>query len=536
MKKTLALILAIVMTIALVACGGDPAPKPGSSSASGDTSNKYDDVTQNQGKEDVKVDEAKSYKKEIVFLYAQTFSTLDPTVGSNGILDTLYYLVYNTLTNWDYATSELKPELATEWSCNDDGTVWTFKLRSDVTFANGEKFTADDVVYTIERQKTAEKSSDAATCKIIEKAEATADDTVVITLNKANMDFPYTMGLNKWSILNREACEKDAENGFKIGTGGWSYGDCEMGIQVSFNKVESSWMWNEVKTPTEKLTFKINTEASAREVAVQADDAQFCHKFNLINTNLFDKDPNVAYTVLAAESIDYLGLSSDGKLADINLRNAIGYAVNAKEIVDMVYDGYGDVCKSFWGPGQYGLYTDYETPYGQNLDLAKEYLAKSSYPNGTDLTITTIAGNYEDVAKVIQYQLAQIGINCTINIVDSPGLADVIKKGQLDILVYNKSCGSWGDQFRTILTYGNNTNRAHYKNDRVMELMDLALAERDDTKRKAYYQEIQEIVHAEMPYVPLYYGTNHALYHKGMSGMIIQPNEKNDFTYVICEE
>ena len=536
MKKTLALILAIVMTIALVACGGSKTPTSGSGSATGSSDVKVNDITQEiQGKDDVKVDETKTYKKEITMLYGQTFKTMDPQEASNGIQDTLYYLVYNTLTNWNYVTAELDPELATEWSCDETGMVWTFKLRNDITFSNGEKFTADDVVFTIERQMTTGKT-DSATCKMIEKAEAPADDTVVITLNKSNMDFPYTLGLNKWSILNREACEKDAENGYQVGTGGWRYANCEMGIQISFEKVESSWMWKDIQTPTEKLTFKINTEPSAREVAVQAGDAQYCHKFNLTNANLFDKDPNVEYKIFAAESIDYLGLSSDGKLADINLRNAIGYAIDVQEIIDMVQDGFGTPCQSFWGPAQYGLYTGYDTPYGQNLELAKEYLSKSGYPNGVDLTITTIAGEYEEVAKVVQFQLGQLGINCTINIVDSPGLAEVIKNGELEILVYNKSCGSWGDQFRTILTYGNGTNRAHYKNDRVMELLDLALAERDDTQRKAYYQEIQEIVHAEMPYVPLYYGTQSALYNKGMSGMIIQPNEKNDFTYAICEE
>jgi len=535
MKKTLALILAIVMTMALVACGGTPGTSSAPGSASSSSGLKVEDPgAANTGKDDVKVDETKKYKEEITLLYAQTFTTLDPQVASNAIHDTMYFLVYNTLTNWDYSKSELQPQLAKSWSSNDDGTIWTFQLRDDVTFSNGEKFEADDVVFTIERQTATGKTA-TATCKMIEKVEATDEYTVVITLNKANVDLPYDLGLLKWSILNREACEKDAENGYKVGTGGWSYGDCEMGVKISFDKVESSWMWDDVQTPTKKINIELNSETSARAVAVQTDEAQYCHQFTYADANLYDADPNVDYTIIAAETIYYLGLSSDGKLADINLRNAIGYAVDPQEMLDMCFEGVGDTCKSFWGPAQYGLYTDYETPYGLNLELAKEYLAKSGYPNGTELTITTVGNEFPAIADVVQYQLAQIGINCTINITDSPGLADIISSGKLEILIYNKTCGSYGDQFRSILT-NSNTNRAHYKNDRVAELLDLALGETDDTKRKAMYQELQEIVHDEMPYVPLFYGTVGGLYRAGMSGMKIEPSQKHNFTYVMCEE
>ena len=535
MKKTLALILAVVMTMALVACGGSKTPTTSAGDSSSGGLKVEDPSSTNTGKEDVKVDETKKYKEEITLLYAQTFNTLDPQVSSNGIQDTMYFLVYNTLTNWDYGKQELQPELAKSWSANAAGNEWTFELRDDVTFSNGEKFTADDVVFTIERNKSM-STGDTATCKMIDKVEATGEYTVVITLNKSNVDLPYTLGLNKWSMMNRDAFNKDAENGYMIGTGGWSYGAYELGVQVEFNKVENSWMWNDVKTPTKKITIALNSETSARSVAVQTGEAQYCHQFTYADANLYDKDPNVDYSIIAAETIYYLGLSSDGVLADINLRNAIGYAVDPQEMLDMCFEGVGDTCKSFWGPAQYGLYTDYDTPYGQNLELAKEYLAKSGYPNGVNLTITTVGNEFPAIADVLQYQLAKIGINCTINITDSPGLAEIISSGKLEILIYNKSCGSWGDQFRTILTYGNNTNRAHYKNERVMELLDLALAETDDAKRLAFYKEMQEIVHAEMPYVPLFYGTVGGLYDAGMSGMKLEPSQKHDFTYVICEE
>ena len=105
-----------------------------------------------------------------------------------------------------------------------------------------------------------------------------------------------------------------------------------------------------------------------------------------------------------------------------------------------------------------------------------------------------------------------------------------------DFFFYNKSCGPHGDQFRTVLTYGHNTNRAQFESARVMELLDLAVVEQDDAKRKAMYQEIQQITHDEMPYRPLFYGTNGYAWGKNVSGTIWCGDNKHDYTFIVCAE
>lgn len=531
MKKTLALILALVMTMALIACGGTKTPAASGSSSSG----LKVDAAGSGLNEEVKVDETKKYMKDLILGYSQKYSTLDPQDTSNGVQDTLYMLYHSTLVRYSYDTREILPELAKSWSSNDAGDQWTFVLRDDVTFHNGEKLTADDVVFTWERGVDGAASS--ATAKLIDKVVADNDYQVTFHLKQGSMDWLYNMADCRASVLNREAFAADPETGYKIGAGGWKVEKYELGVDITFTKYEDSWVWAETKTPTESLTFRTMTEDSARSIAVQTGEIQIGASPAVSELATLDKDPNVEYVMLTAETIYYLGFNCESeKLSDVNLRNAIAYATDPKEILDIVYEGQGDMAESFWGPTQLGLYTDYENPLEYNVEKAKEYLAKSNYPNGVELTITAASDKFAKVAEVLQAQLQDVGITCTVEKTDSPGLKQIIADNKLEILVYNKSCGAQGDQFRTILTYGNSTNRCKYNNARVMELLDLALAEKDEAKRVEMYKEIQELTHAEMPYRPLFYGVTTMLHDAGVSGVIWQPNTKHDFTYVICEE
>ncbi|MBQ4424352.1 MAG: ABC transporter substrate-binding protein [Lachnospiraceae bacterium] len=529
MKKLLAILLAGAMILGLAACGKEPAASEGSSDSNVETAGEVVNTS-------VEVDENKTYKETIILGYEQPVTTLDCQVLVNGVQDTVYYLFVNALLSYNYETKQLEPCLAKEWSNNEDSTVWTFKLRDDVTFSNGEPLTADDVVFTIERMAESGVSG-AADAKNVESVVANGDYEVVVTLKSANMDFPYRMGLAFWGILNREAVEADPDNGFKVGTGGWKPVKFEPGVVVEFEKVETSWVWKDVQTPTKKIVLKTMTEESARSIAVQTDEIQFSYQINYGDTNIYDADPNVDYMIIDAEAIYYLGMSYESEAIgdDVNLRNAIAYAINPQELKDVGFAGKGKACQTFWGPNQYGLYTDYEQPLGQNLELAKEYMAKSNHPDGVTLTITTVTA-FEEMAEVVQAQLAEIGITVKVNITDAPGLAQTVADKKLDLLLYNKTCGAYGDQFRDILVYGNTANRMKYNNEKVAELLDKALGETDDAARKALYQEVQEITHEEMPCVPLFYGTNSVLFRKGLSGVKYQPNLKHDFTYVICED
>ena len=535
MKKTLALILAIVMTMALVACGGKGTTSTTTPSTSTPEENKQGTATTDMNKDKVEIKEDVKYKEKVVLAYGGKTTTIDPQVVSNIHHDTIFKLSHNSLICYDWDKKEMVPELATEWSVAADGKTWTFKLRNDVEFHNGEKMTADDVVFTFERAKETGVSGSNAYTQI-ESIKAVDDYTVEMTLTGANADWLYLLQYTYCSILNREAVEKDPVDGAGIGTGGWKISKWENGADTHFERYDNSWVWKvNPLTPTKQLVLATMTEDSARVVATQTGEVDFNISVPLVEIPVLEKDEKLQTATINVDTIYFLGFNNQtGICSDVNMRKAISYAVDPQELLIAYYEGYGNTCETFWGPNQYGIYTDYADPLETNLDKAKEFLAKTNY-NGETLRFVTIT-SFADTAALMQAQLLKVGIKSEIVSVDSQGLNATCKALEFDFFYYNKSCGPHGDQFRTVLTYGHNTNRAQWNSPRVMELLDLAVVEQDDAKRKAMYQEIQQIAHDEMPYRPLFYGTNGYAWGKNVSGTIWCGDNKHDYTFIVCAE
>ena len=96
----------------------------------------------------------KVLKDRLVIVNSLVLQQLDTQNNSTAINSHSYRMTHNTLVDVDPVTGEIIPELATEWTVSPDGLVYTFKLRSDVNFQNGEHFTAADVKYTMDRAVT----------------------------------------------------------------------------------------------------------------------------------------------------------------------------------------------------------------------------------------------------------------------------------------------------------------------------------------------------------------------------------------------
>ena len=135
-------------------------------------------------------------------------------------------------------------------------------------------------------------------------------------------------------------------------------------------------------------------------------------------------------------------------------------------------------------------------------------MKEAGLENGVDLEITVSSGARVVSAEVLQAQLKEIGVNIIINEVDSAALTSITNEARHQGLVYGLGFNTAGDEVRRVYGDGSSTNRSHYHNDRVIELMDLAVQEFDDAKRKEYYKEIQEIAKDDIPVIPLYYEQN----------------------------
>jgi len=535
MKKTIALILAIVMMMALVACGGDKPTSTPDASSTGDH-NVADIGDINKDQQTPQVDETKAYKKELKLTVASSIDKIDPHQKTGAGPDTVYKMIYNQLVCYNWETKQLEPELAESWT-TESATSYVFNLRKGVKFSNGEELTADDFVFTYTERPVAVGSPHANVWEGIEKIEVINDYSFRIKLSKPDADLLLKSYLAYWAVLNREACVKDPENGHLVGTGGWIVDSWSPKDHVTFVRNDSSWVWEESgMNPTEKVVFREMSEAAARAIALQNNEIAASASVSNSDLAALNADANVKTFTFNAETLNYLLFNmNSGKFAEnAKLRQALAYALNYEDIIELMTDGMGMRALSMWGKNQYGLYEDYAEQYDNNIDKAKALLAEAGYPNGGFAFTFLTASN--DLGALVKAQTEKAGFICNVEITDSAGKSAAVKDGSFDLMDYSISLQPYGNRFDFIADVADATNRAKYDNPDMDARFTKALGETDDAKRKELYKGIQIELHEDLPYVPLYYSIRNVAYNKNVSGIQWEPDTKADFTHIRWEE
>ncbi len=521
MKKALALLLAALMVFSMVACAAKEAA-PAEEKPAAETP-----VTEDKTVENIKVEkevtEAKegetlNYKKDLVFGYHQANVSVGPQDSQSGMQKTMEFTQFNRLLSFDPEAKELVGDLAESWTVEENGKIWTFVLKKGVLFHNGEELKADDVVFTWERAvelgKVTQNWSDPP-----EKVEALDDYTVRFTLKNGNVDYGFQMTQATASILNRKACEEDPENGIGVGTNGWKVKEFVANDHTTFERFDDSFVyWDTGVNPTETITFKYIADQNARMLGVQAGDLDIGFIANNAEFYNYQKDASLEPVICASWSLDYVGMNPSCEyFQDENVRKAIAYAINKDEALEIINNGFGLTCKSFWCPDAVGYTENFSENYEYNVEKAKEYLAKSAYPNGFTVKLTTINA-YSLYAETIQAQLAAIGINCEVELTDSPGMNDAGANGTLQLFIWNTTMAPYGDFLRQTITSGGTANYAHFSNPKIDELMAAGSAEVDNAKRAEIYEQVQEELNSDCYLVPLFFGYLSALTRANVEG------------------
>lgn len=471
------------------------------------------------------------YKEQVVIAINNSIAHANPYKTENTQHNMLFASMYNTLVSLNKETMEIEPELATEWEWVDDLTL-EMKLRDDVTFHDGSPMTAEDVVFSF---STCKELGTITGMEVLDKIEAIDDHSVRMTMVSKNADWLYRISVPVFSIVSKSACEADPENGYSIGTGPWKLDKMVASDYVDLVRYDG--YWGELPK-TKELSIRTITEGSARVIALQNGEADICLSVPSTEIGFVADDPNLETVQYASSTCIYLAIdSSEAPGEDINLRRALAHCLNIDDIITVAADGKGTKATSYWGPNTFGYYDGIE-PYEQNLELAKEYLDKA-YPNGgAKLKITVNGGSYKKAAEVVQEQARAIGLEIEIEELESATMTATSKFNdpQHEAMIYALSWKTYGDDCRRPYYVNSNTNKAVIKDEHVHELVDLGVSEFDETKRKEYYKEIQELNHENVWFIPLYYSTSTHGVNKNLTGAYFSTDNNHDFSYAAVAE
>ena len=414
-KKAAALLL--VAVICLSACGGgQSAPAALAPAASGDGSAAAPD---NSGK-----------MLNLSILAALT--TIDP-LNTNNLQDTMFLKQVNDgLFHVNELTGEVEPRVAESWTVSEDGKTYTFKIRSNAKFHNGDPVKASDCVYSFEAAMASPRINTYYTS--IDRVEAPDDSTFVMHLKSPNGAIFATLSTYSYIISEKVAKEQGDKFGTILHNGSaGAYKLTRLDGLDSYWEIEAFPDYYLGEPAIKKASYKPIAEASAGLIAFESGELDW-YIAPIANWDALTANPKFKSELVAANHQSYFIMNhSNAELQDLNLRKAIAYAIDKDALNDVCYSGLAEIAKYMYHPTLNIAAPAHDTYYEYDPELAKEFLAKSVMPNGGKLSgaIQCSAGGYfEKMAVVIQQNLADIGLEVAVTPMQSATNMDVMRKNE----------------------------------------------------------------------------------------------------------
>ena len=382
---------------------------------------------------------------------------------------------------------DLTPAIAESYEVSEDRMTYTFHLREGVQFHNGKTVTAEDVVYSIQRCAAATETGivQVEAFSVIQGIETPDDKTVAITISEPSNEFISYMTT---AIL---PADYDKQDTAPVGTGPFKFVSRTAQDSVVLEKFDGYW-----GTPAQldKVTLKIIENADSLMMSLQSGAIDLCAHLTSTQVAQLGENFDVAEGTMNLVQALYLN-NAEKPFDDVRVRQALCYAVDKQEIIDLAFDGYGSPIGSSMYPA-FGKYFDDSLTnyYTKDVEKAKALLAEAGYPGGFDMTIT-VPSNYKphmDTAEVLVQQLAQIGVNAAIEPIEwESWVSDVYVGRQFQSTVVgvdasNMTARALLERFTS--DYGKNF--INYNNAEYDALFRQTLTAYDDAEQTALYKQM----------------------------------------------
>jgi len=319
------------------------------------------------------------------------------------------------------AAEKFSPVLAESWSSSADGLTWTFKLRSGVTFHDGEQLTADAVKQSIEA--AASKGGASFIWAALDTITAVDPLTVEMKLKyAAPMDLVASSLYGAWIVSPKAlaaAATDDTyfEKGVDAGTGPYTIESYTPDKEVLLKKYDGYWGgWSDTNH-YDKVLVSITPEAAVQQQMLDGGEVDLALSLPLENVASYKDNPD--YTFIDEPSFfNYVGFFNTARkpLDNVMVRQALSYAIPYADIITVGAQGYGTQSR---GPVPAGVFPwSADVPqYSQDLTKAKDLLTQAGYPNGGfSLNLTYAAENQNEArfAPLIKEAYAKLGVDVTI--------------------------------------------------------------------------------------------------------------------------
>jgi peptide/nickel transport system substrate-binding protein len=360
---------------------------------------------------------------------------LDPTTAAAAAIgEVVHYNVLEGLTKINMDGSVV-PLLAESWTIDPDGKVYTFRLRKNVKFHDGEAFDASDVKFSFERAK-AEGSTNKAKKAVfdnISRIETPDPGTVIVVLDNPDGNFLFRMGENTAVILDPKSASTTATR--PVGTGPFKFENWAKGSAITL--VKNDAYRNAAAVKLRKVTFRFINDPAAQVAALLAGDIDGMPRFGAVQSlKQFQSDQRFSVVIGGTEGKTIVSINNKRKpFDDVRVRRAIAAAIDRKAVIDGAQEGYGAPIGSHMVPTDAG-YIDLTGVNPYNPEKAKALLKEAGVATPLNVTLTLPPPAYaRKGGEIIAAELAKVGINAKIENVEWAQWLSGPFKGSYDLTV-----------------------------------------------------------------------------------------------------
>ncbi|MBD2868486.1 staphylopine-dependent metal ABC transporter substrate-binding lipoprotein [Paenibacillus arenilitoris] len=480
----------------------------------------------------VKQEGAQEQTRELVYATAKDINDMNPHLypGSMSAQGMIYEsLVENT-------PEGIKPLLAESWDISEDGKVYTFHLRKNVTFHDGEPFNAEAVKLNIETvQRNAAKHSWIKLSTMLDNVAAIDEHTVQLTLKQTyyptllelSMTRPYVF-LSPKDFLNGET--KDGVQGYH-GTGPYKLEEHVTEQFAKFTANEQYWGGTpEVKT----ITAKVLPAGETTLLALQKGEVNFVFTDDR-GTDSLDVEAmqqlvdSGDYQIVRSDPMNTKMIvansgNTDSPVSDLAVREAIWHAIDRKTISQTIFNGTEAPAETLFASNV--NYADVGLEKREfNPETAAKLLEEAGWTLSGGSEIRTKDGRqltmklYYDVnsnsqktqAELLQSEAQKLGMKLELVGEESSSIANRRSTGDYELL-FNQTWGLAYDPQSTIAAFASEASYLHTTKgmaqaDELYRKIDEVMVSTDEETRKALYKDILTIVHEEAVFIPLTNGS-----------------------------
>lgn len=486
------------------------------------------------------------------FVYAldSDIVNLAPVIITNAVSTTVSAQIHESLVKYE-GNYVLTPSLATDWSVSDDGLAWTFNLRPNVKWHDGEDFTSEDVKYTYEKVLDPEtKSVRRNNYVMIESIETPDPLQVVFHLNEPHGPFLDKMATIMIMAAHLEKPDLlETYNFSPVGTGPFVFVEWVPDDHVTLKANENYWGG---KPALEKVVFKPIPEPSVRAMALSKGEVNYAAGLTAEDFATLQQNGKVTTFSIPQLRYAYLGQNNQHPLfQDLKVRQAMAHAIDKQTIIDDIMQGAAVPATGMIAPINSEWYNPNVKQYEYNPERAKQLLAEAGWTPGDDgilvkngqrfsFTTRMDSGNQQGTnqAVLLQNWLKAVGIEMHLEPLDRSLFYDYLDNRDYEGMMLSMGPSPDPDQYNFwhSSSIWSGFNDWCYSNSQVDALLEQGRVESDPEVRKEIYDQVQAIMAEDVATLWLYHPNTLSAITKGYTGMTAEPAGQYQYLYKVKAE